>query len=107
MNKEAYKNIIQQGVKVIEVDGEKHYFKLPSYLDIDLFSMIKEEDMEQNKKMLMCLACIIVDENGKRIFDDKDPEDLDIIKGLPNALQAELITKMAECFFPGESKAQV
>ena len=106
MNIEAYKNITKQSIQSVEIEGEKHYFKLPSYLDVDLFSLVQDKKLPQAHKMLMCLACIIVDENGKRIFSEKNKEHLDIIKALPNDIQIGLIGKMSDTFFPKKSKAQ-
>lgn len=106
MNIEAYKNIAKQGIHRVTHAGQTHYFKLPSVLDVNLFSILQDEDIKQNIKMLKCLACIIVDENGKRIFDESNDDHLDIIKGLPNDLQVELITMMNDTFFPKKSKAQ-
>jgi len=107
MNLESYKEIIKSEVRRIEVAGKTHYFKLPGYLDVDLFSVMKDESLEQPIKMLHCLAAVICDEDGQRVFDISDEEHCKIIKALPNELQIALINNIAEVFFPKESKAQV
>jgi len=106
MNLEAYKNIVKNEVRRIEVAGKTHFFKLPGYLDVDLFTIMKSEDLEQTEKMVLCLASDICDESGARIFDGQNEDHIQILKSLPNELQIALITEVSTAFFPGESKAQ-
>ena len=105
MNLEAYKNIVKNEVRRIEVAGTTHFFKLPGYLDVDLFSIMKNEEIEQTEKMVHCLASVICDESGARIFDGDNEDHIKVIKSLPNELQIALITEVSTAFFPGESKA--
>jgi hypothetical protein len=105
MDLEAYKSIVKDEVRRIEVAGKTHFFKLPGYLDVDLFTIMKG-DSPQQEKMIQCLAAVICDESGNRIFSGDNAEHVAVIKSLPNDLQIGLITKVSEAFFPKESKAQ-
>jgi hypothetical protein len=106
MNLEAYKNIIKDEVRSVEVAGKIHYYRVPGYLDIDLFSIMKDEKLKNNEKEIHILAALICDEDGHRVFDSNNEEHMQIISSFPNSLITPLITAVHESFFPGESKAQ-
>jgi len=105
MNKEDYKQSIKDEVRSVEVAGKIHYYRVPGYLDVDLFSIMKSDEPENVKEMKI-LCGLICDESGKRIFDSKNEEHIHIISMLP----ANIITPMMEALykdvFPGELKAQ-
>jgi hypothetical protein len=107
MNKEAYKQIGKAQVKFIELEGKKHYYKIPSYLDVDLFGVMQNKKVKQKDKMLQLLVSCITDGSGVRIFESNNKADTDIVKGLGNDIQIGLINAISDILFPSKSKAQV
>jgi len=106
MNKDDYKQSIKNEVRSVEVAGKNHFYRVPGYLDLDLFSIMKDEGIEQKHKMIKVLASVICDEDGSRVFNPDDASDLKIVRELPNDIQLGLMNGVMGAFFPKESKAQ-
>jgi len=100
MNIDDYKKINADGVKSIEIDGQKHYMRISGVLDCDLLELIQDDKLDQSDKMIKFLCNIICDESGKRIFDAANKEHYNIVKTLPLEVQTPLILQAQEVFFP-------
>jgi hypothetical protein len=106
MNIDDYKKINADGVKSIEIDGQKHYMRISGVLDGDLLALIQDEELEQSDKMIKFLCSIICDESGKRIFDASNKDHYDIVKTLPLEVQTPLILEAQEIFFPKKKESK-
>jgi len=106
MNIDDYKKINADGVKSIEIDGQKHYMRISGVLDGDLLALIQDEELEQSDKMIKFLCSIVCDESGKRIFDASNKDHYDIVKTLPLEVQTPLILEAQEIFFPKKKESK-
>lgn len=100
MDLNQYKNLVKSQATEIEYNGEKHYCRLPSGLDLEFIELMQNKDIKQAEKMAKCLASIICDADGMPIFNREIDEHLIIIKSLPADLQVKMINLLESKLFP-------
>ena len=102
MDLEFFKKKVKDTVKSFEFEGDTYYYRIPAYLDSDLFTIMKDKKRPQREKIIDVLLAVICNEDGFRVFNDQVPEHRKIVKALPNEVQVKLVEGAMDDLFPGK-----
>ena len=89
---------------VLAEDGTEQFLRISSYLDTDILGVMNDLELSQKERLARVLCMVICDADGIRLFDLENPNDLKIVKAIPNDHQAPLINKLSELIFPSKKK---
>jgi len=97
-----YENILSGAAIPVECDGKTHY--ITGEMNADLFNVMTDKKLSNHEKTLKMIACVVCNDKGVRIFDVKNKTHIAMVKSFNLTLQAALITKAEEKFYPSSKK---
>ena len=103
---EDFESIVKAKLRSIEVDGNKYYYQMPKFLNVNIIDIMQDDKISENERMIKLIATMVCNSDGITIFDSDNQKHRNIIKNLPNDVQIKLIEVASNLFFPKKSRAQ-
>jgi len=107
MNIDDYKKINEDCIKTIPINGKNHYLRIGGVLDFDLLSLMQDDKIDGNDRMIKFLCRMICDENGERVFESDNKEHYKIVQKLPHDVQNILTLHVQDAVFPKKKESKV
>lgn len=95
-----YREMIKEGVQFVKVDGVKHYYRISSDIDFNLYNILTDKEMDDIERRIQFLSCVLCNKRGKRLFDYKVPDDRHVLINIDDEIQIEIVTKAWETLLP-------